>query len=149
MCCYIIDCFHFPARAVTKHIVCLTFDFDGISGFVARGSATPTPVSRGEFGPRVGAPRLLALLRKHRIKSSWYVPGHTIETFPAAVKAVVDQGHEIGHHGWQHVSPVALSQAEEEAELVRGEPGEGGGWRDDNRRLESRIANETSHCPLP
>ena len=103
-----------------KHIVCLTFDFDGISGFVARGASTPTPVSRGEFGPRVGAPRLLALMQKFRIKSSWYVPGHTIETFPDAVKRVVDHGHEIGHHGWKHVSPVALSRAEEEAELTRG-----------------------------
>jgi peptidoglycan/xylan/chitin deacetylase (PgdA/CDA1 family) len=105
---------------VKKYIVCFTFDFDGISGFVARGSPTPTPVSRGEFGPRVGAPRLLALMKKYRIKSSWYVPGHTIESFPDAVKAVVDQGHEIGHHGWRHVSPAALSRAEEEAELVRG-----------------------------
>ncbi|MEO7726698.1 MAG: polysaccharide deacetylase [Burkholderiales bacterium] len=105
---------------MAKHIVCLTFDFDGISGFIARGSATPTPVSRVEFGPRVGAPRLLALMKKYRIKSSWYVPGHTIETFPDAVQAVVDAGHEIGHHGWRHISPVFLSRAEEEAELVRG-----------------------------
>ena len=105
---------------MTKHIVCLTYDFDGISGFVARGAATPTPVSRGEFGPRVGAPRLLGLLKKYRIKSSWYVPGHTIETFPEAVTKVVADGHEIGHHGWRHISPVALPRAEEEAELVRG-----------------------------
>ena len=105
---------------MAKHIVCLTFDFDAISGFIARGSPTPTPISRGEFGPRVGAPRLLALMKKYRIKSSWYVPGHTMETFPDAVAAVVDHGHEIGHHGWKHVSPVALSRAEEEAELVRG-----------------------------
>jgi peptidoglycan/xylan/chitin deacetylase (PgdA/CDA1 family) len=105
---------------MSKHIVCITFDFDAISGFVARGSPTPTPVSRGEFGPRVAAPRLLALMRKHRIQSSWYVPGHTIETFPDAVKSVVDAGHEIGHHGWKHVSPAGLSLEEEEAELVRG-----------------------------
>jgi len=105
---------------MSKHIVCITFDFDAISGFVARGSPTPTPVSRGEFGPRVAAPRLLALMKKHRIKSSWYVPGHTIETFPDAVKSVVDAGHEIGHHGWKHVSPAGLSLEEEEAELVRG-----------------------------
>jgi peptidoglycan/xylan/chitin deacetylase (PgdA/CDA1 family) len=105
---------------MSKHIVCITFDFDAISGFVARCSPTPTPVSRGEFGPRVAAPRLLALMKKHRIQSSWYVPGHTIETFPDAVKSVVDAGHEIGHHGWKHVSPAGLSLEEEEAELVRG-----------------------------
>ncbi len=105
---------------MAKHVVCLSFDFDAISGFIARGARTPTPISRGEFGPRVGAPRLLALMKKYRIKSSWFVPGHTIETFPDAVKAVVRAGHEIGHHGWKHVSPSTYSRAEEEAELMRG-----------------------------
>ena len=105
---------------MTKHIVCLTFDFDAISGFIARGATTPSAISRGEFGPRVAAPRLLALMKKYRIKSSWYVPGHTIETFPDAVRNVVAHGHEIAHHGWRHISPAALSRDEEEAELVRG-----------------------------
>ena len=103
-----------------KHIVCLTFDFDAISGFISRGQTSPGWLSRGEFGPRVGAPRLLALLRKYDIASSWYVPGHTIETFPDAVKAVVDAGHEIAHHGWTHRPPASLTREEEEAELVRG-----------------------------
>src|SRR3954466_13127830 len=87
---------------MAKHIVCLTFDFDALSGFISRGQTTPGWLSRGEFGPRVGAPRLLALLGKHGIASSWYVPGHTIETFPDQVKAVADAGHEIAHHGWTH-----------------------------------------------
>ncbi|MES2563700.1 MAG: polysaccharide deacetylase [Pseudomonadota bacterium] len=103
-----------------KHIVCLTFDFDAISGFISRGQTSPGWLSRGEFGPRVGAPRLLALLRKHDIASSWYVPGHTIETFPDAVKAVVVAGHEIAHHGWTHRPPASLTREDEEAELVRG-----------------------------
>jgi len=104
---------------MTKHIVCLTFDFDGISGFIARGQTSPGWISRGEFGPRVGAPRLIALLKKYDVRSSWYVPGHTIETFPDAVRMVVDAGHEIAHHGWKHVPPATLSREEEEVELVR------------------------------
>lgn len=103
-----------------KHIVCLTFDFDAISGFIARGQTTASWLSRGEFGPRVGAPRLLALFRRYGIRTSWYVPGHTVETFPAAVSAVVEAGHEIGHHGWTHRPPASLSREQEEAELVRG-----------------------------
>ncbi|HZN25264.1 MAG TPA: polysaccharide deacetylase family protein, partial [Burkholderiales bacterium] len=103
-----------------KHIVCLTFDFDAISGFISRGQTTPGWISRGEFGPRVGAPRLLALFRKYGIATSWYVPGHTIETYPDAVKAVVDAGHEIAHHGWTHRPPATLSREKEEEELVRG-----------------------------
>jgi peptidoglycan/xylan/chitin deacetylase (PgdA/CDA1 family) len=105
---------------LAKHIVCLTFDFDAISGFIARGQTSASWISRGEFGVRVGAPRILALLRKYGIASSWYVPGHTIETFPDAVKAVVDAGHEIAHHGWTHRSPASLTREKEEEELVRG-----------------------------
>jgi len=103
-----------------RHIVCLTFDFDGISGFIARGQTSASWISRGEFGPRVAAPRLIALLGKHGIKSTWFVPGHTIETFPDACEKVHAAGHEIAHHGWTHRSPVNLSRDEEEAELVRG-----------------------------
>ena len=105
---------------MAKHIVCLTFDFDAISGFISRGQTTPGWISRGEFGPRVGAPRLLALFRKYGIATSWYVPGHTIETYPDAVKAVVDAGHEIAHHGWTHRPPATLTREKEEEELVRG-----------------------------
>lgn len=103
-----------------KHIVCLSFDFDALSGFIARGQTTASWRSRGEFGPRVGAPRLLALFRQYGIRTSWYVPGHTAETFPAAVAAVVEAGHEIGHHGWTHRPPASLTREQEEAELVRG-----------------------------
>lgn len=101
------------------HIVCLTFDFDGISGFIAREQVGPSWISRGEFGPRVGAPRLLELFRKTDIQTSWYVPGHTIETFPDAVKKVFDAGHELAHHGWTHRPPASLSVEDEERELMR------------------------------
>jgi len=103
-----------------RHIVCLTIDFDAISGFIARGQTSPSWISRGEFGPRVGAPRLLALLKKYAIKSTWFVPGHTIETYPKACEAVVAAGHEIAHHGWTHRPPASLTSEEEEGELVRG-----------------------------
>jgi peptidoglycan/xylan/chitin deacetylase (PgdA/CDA1 family) len=105
---------------VPKHIVCLTFDFDGLSGFISRGQVGPSWLSRGEFGPRVAAPRLLALFDRYGMRTSWYVPGHTIESFPDAVKAVFDAGHEIAHHGWTHRPPASLTREQEEAELARG-----------------------------
>ena len=103
-----------------RHIVCLTIDFDAISGFIARGQTSPSWISRGEFGPRAGAPRLLALLKKYGIRSTWFIPGHTIETYPQACEAVVAAGHEIAHHGWTHRPPASLTREEEERELVRG-----------------------------
>ena len=105
---------------MSKHIVCLTFDFDAISGFIARGQTSASWRSRGEFGPRVGAPRLIALFAKYGIRTSWYVPGHTIETFSEAVGKVAEADHEIGHHGWTHRPPASLTREQEEMELVRG-----------------------------
>jgi peptidoglycan/xylan/chitin deacetylase (PgdA/CDA1 family) len=102
-----------------RSIVCLTFDFDAISGWIARGMSSPGPISRGEFGPRVGVPRILELLKRHGIRSSWYVPGHTLETFPEESARVAEAGHEIGHHGWAHRPPATLSREEEEEELTR------------------------------
>ncbi len=99
-------------------IVCITFDFDAISGWIARGLATPTPVSRGEFGV-VGARRILALLHARSIASTWFIPGHTLETYPDACREVFDAGHEIAHHGWTHRPPASLSREEEKSELVR------------------------------
>ncbi len=101
-----------------RHIVCLTFDFDTQSGFIARGMTSPTALSRGEFG-LIGAPRILELLRVHGIRTTWFVPGFTIESHARACEAVVEAGHEIAHHSWAHVPPAQQSRAEEEADLVR------------------------------
>jgi peptidoglycan/xylan/chitin deacetylase (PgdA/CDA1 family) len=101
------------------HMVCLTFDFDALSGWIARGMTSPTPISRGEFGA-VASTRILALLKKYSLKTTWFVPGHTLETYPDECRAVHEAGHEIGHHGWTHRPPQTLSRADEARELERG-----------------------------
>ena len=101
-----------------RHIVCLTFDFDTMSGFIARGLTTPTPLSRGEFGARA-APRILAFLQSRAIRSTWFTPGFTIASFPRECDAVVTAGHEIAHHSFAHVPPASQNRDEEEADLVR------------------------------
>ena len=72
--------------------VCLSFDFDGPSLWIQRGMTTPTSVSRGEFGA-VAVPRLLRLLGARDIPCTFFVPGHTIETYPAA------HGFAVSDHG--------------------------------------------------
>jgi peptidoglycan/xylan/chitin deacetylase (PgdA/CDA1 family) len=101
-----------------RHIVCLTFDFDTMSGFIARGMTTPTPLSRGEFGARASR-RILAFLQAREIRTTWFVPGFTIESYPRECEAVVAGGHEIAHHSWSHVPPAMMTREEEEADLVR------------------------------
>ncbi len=101
-----------------RHIVCLTFDFDTQSGFIARGMTTPTPLSRGEFGA-VGARRILDFLKTRDIKATWFIAGFTIESWPRESEAVVAGGHEVAHHSWAHIPPANQSRDEEEADLVR------------------------------
>jgi peptidoglycan-N-acetylglucosamine deacetylase len=102
-----------------KHFVCLTFDHDNTSPYISREMTSPTPISRGDFG-MVASERVLALLAKHRVPTTWFIPGHTIETYPGSVAAVVKAGHEIAHHGWTHRVPATLGKEVEEQELIRG-----------------------------
>jgi len=102
-----------------RHIACLTFDFDAMSGMIAWGLTSPTPISRGEFGA-IGVQRILALLAKYRIKATFFIPGVVIGTYPKLCERIVAEGHEVGHHGWTHVPPSKMTPDQEEAGLVRG-----------------------------
>ncbi|WP_347309990.1 polysaccharide deacetylase family protein [Defluviimonas sp. SAOS-178_SWC] len=98
--------------------VCLTFDFDAVSlWFSSFNQTTATPMSRGVFGAEVGLPRMLSLLRQHDIPATFFVPSHTAVSFPDAVKAIGDAGHEIALHGYCHEAPVGLTR-DEEADLL-------------------------------
>jgi peptidoglycan/xylan/chitin deacetylase (PgdA/CDA1 family) len=98
--------------------VALTFDHDAISAEVRRGEG-PMVISRGEFGPRVGVRRVLELLDREAIPATWFVPGHTIETFPHSVAAIVAAGHELACHGWLHEDLTVLAPDQERALIGR------------------------------
>ena len=63
---------------------------------------------------------LLDMLARWEIKSTWFIPGHTIDTYPDLVRRVADAGHEIGHHNYCHENPISLSLDEEKRVLDRG-----------------------------
>ena len=82
--------------------VCLSFDWDGPSVWMAGGARDARSLSRGEFGPRVGVPRLLELCARLGITATWFTPGHTAETFPDTASEIAARGHEIACHGYLH-----------------------------------------------
>ena len=98
--------------------VCLTFDFDALSLWFSRGMTTPGPLSRGEFGAHA-VPRLLRLLDRHSIASTWFIPGHTVDTYPDLCRRIADEGHEIAMHGYLHEPVSALTEDGERAVLHR------------------------------
>lgn len=115
--------------------VALTFDHDSISDGVRRGDP-PVKMSHAEFGVRVGAPRILELLASRGLASTWFVPGHTLTTFPDSTAAILAGGHEVACHGWFHEDFAEVGADEERetiercAEAVRAVTGERPkGWR--------------------
>jgi peptidoglycan/xylan/chitin deacetylase (PgdA/CDA1 family) len=102
-----------------RSTVCLTFDFDALSVWLAYDRPTPAMLNRGEYGARVGVPRILDLLRSHGIRATFFVPGHTVESFPAETRAILDEGHEVAHHSYAHVDPSGQTEDEERADMER------------------------------
>jgi peptidoglycan-N-acetylglucosamine deacetylase len=96
-----------------------TFDLDEMTVPIVEGR-TRNWFSRGEFGARVGAPRILDTLRERGWRVTWFVPGHAIDTFPDLCARIVDEGHEVAHHGYAHEDVTALSDVEERAVLEKG-----------------------------
>jgi peptidoglycan-N-acetylglucosamine deacetylase len=81
--------------------IALTFDHDSLSDGIRRGDS-PIKMSHAEFGHNVGVPRILELLERERIPSSWFIPGATLELYPGDTEAILAGGHEVGCHGWFH-----------------------------------------------
>ncbi|KAK1227038.1 hypothetical protein PQX77_010000 [Marasmius sp. AFHP31] len=86
-------------------------DVDAVAGWLGSygGEDSPLDISRGMFAGEVGTPRLLKLFKKYEITTTWFIPGHSLETFPEQMAAVRDAGHEIGLHGYSHENPTSLT----------------------------------------
>ena len=102
---------------MAKEILCaFGVDVDAVAGWLGSyaGEDSPDDISRGMFSGEVGSMRLLKLFERLDIKTTWFIPGHSVETFPKEMKAVVDAGHEIGMHGYSHENPIAMTPQQEE-----------------------------------
>lgn len=63
-------------------------------------------------GPSIHTDRLLDLFAKYGGKGTFFVVGNLIDRHPDTVRRVVNEGHEISSHGWDHRQLTSLdSQA--------------------------------------
>src|SRR3984885_3269337 len=100
-----------------KDILCaIGVDVDAVAGWLGSygGGDSPCGILPGFFAGEVGVPRLVKLFDRLGIPTSWFIPGHSIETFPTQCKMVVDAGHEIGMHGYSHENPISMTPEQEE-----------------------------------
>ncbi|GJC90629.1 peptidoglycan deacetylase [Colletotrichum liriopes] len=92
-------------------------DIDAVAGWLGSygGEDSTNDISRGNdwisglWAGTIGTRRLLKLFEKYNIKASWFIPGHSLETFPEECAMVRDAGHEIGLHGYSHENPVDMT----------------------------------------
>jgi peptidoglycan-N-acetylglucosamine deacetylase len=96
-----------------KVAVALSFDSDHETPALRDGDVLPGKMAQGEYGARVGVPRLLKLLDRHRAPASFFVPAVSALLHDGEVKSYVDAGHEVALHGWIHERNTALGETEE------------------------------------
>ena len=98
--------------------VALSFDSDHETNELRDGGKSIGRLSWGEYGSRVGVPRILDILGKYDVKATFYVPAVAGLLHPEEQRRVVAEGHEIGIHGWIHeLNSVLLHAAERDLML--------------------------------
>ena len=101
----------------------LTFDLDAETMWTARDASyasRPILMSQGAYGWKVGTDRVLDLLARYGLKSTFFIPGIVIDQQPALMDRILEAGHEIAHHSYSHRWILSLTEAEEREEMEKG-----------------------------
>jgi len=88
--------------------VALSFDADHETIPLRDADESPMRISQGQYGNRQGVPRIRALLARHGIRASFFYPAVSALLYPEEVRAIADEGHEIGIHSWIHEANATL-----------------------------------------
>jgi peptidoglycan/xylan/chitin deacetylase (PgdA/CDA1 family) len=99
--------------------VALSFDSDHETNELRDGGKSIGRMSWGQYGSRVGVPRIAALLRTHDVRATFYVPAVTALIYPDEQRGLVAAGHEIGIHGWIHELNSVLPEEAERDLMLR------------------------------
>ena len=97
----------------TRCAVALSFDSDHDTSELRQGGNSIGRLSQGQYGNRQAIPRILALLSKHSVPASFFVPAVVATLYPDEQRRVIGEGHEIGIHGWIHERNSVLPETAE------------------------------------
>jgi peptidoglycan-N-acetylglucosamine deacetylase len=96
--------------------VAITFDVDHEFPVYRSEAAI---LSIGEYGATTAMPRILEMLKRQQIRSTFFVPGMVQVIHPDTVPQILATGeHEVGLHGWVHERAPDLRDRKEEAALL-------------------------------
>jgi peptidoglycan/xylan/chitin deacetylase (PgdA/CDA1 family) len=99
--------------------VALSFDSDHETNELRDGGKSIGRMSWGQYGSRVGVPRIAVLLRTHDVRATFFVPAVTALIYPDEQRGLVAAGHEIGIHGWIHELNSVLPEEAERDLMLR------------------------------
>ncbi len=99
---------------------CLTFDMDAEAAVLTADISSisrMSPMSHQSYGPLVAVPRILALLARHELRATFFIPGYSAHRYPEVVRAVAEAGHEIAHHSYFHENTIGMDE-KTEADMI-------------------------------
>jgi peptidoglycan/xylan/chitin deacetylase (PgdA/CDA1 family) len=70
-------------------------------------------------GPTSHTPELLATLKRHHAKATFFTVGKNVVKFPDIVKQIDHEGHTIGNHSYSHYAFPSLAEARIVSEITR------------------------------
>ncbi len=97
----------------------LSFDSDHETNELQAGGRSIGRLAWGQYGSRVGVPRILGLLEKHAVPATFFVPAVSALLHEDEQRRIVREGHEIGMHGWIHELNSALPPEAERELMLR------------------------------
>jgi len=97
----------------------LSFDSDHDTNELRDGGKSIGRMAWGQYGNRVGVPRILGLLQRHDIRATFFVPAVAALIYPDEQRRVVAEGHEIGIHSWIHELNSVLAYDDERDLMLR------------------------------
>jgi peptidoglycan-N-acetylglucosamine deacetylase len=77
--------------------------------------AAPAPCSGGyvgltfDDGPRPETIAILDALRAHQLRATFFLIGVNVQTYPDIARRIVEEGHEVANHSWDHPDLAQLT----------------------------------------
>lgn len=99
--------------------VAFSFDCDHETFELGAGAEAIGRLAWGEFGRRVGVPRILGVLERHGVPATFFCPAVAALIGPEEPARIAAAGHEIGLHGWIHENTSILDAATERELMLR------------------------------